>query len=142
MGMSICLENVYPELAKTDIICPVPKYPSEFKIDKETDQRYNQSFELAKVMSSELSMNLEEAVGKTRPYSQNAADWKSRVNIPSDIYIFNAKVDVKKRSVLLIDDVRTSGGTLSACANALLSNGAKTVNGYVAGRDTEEGWTP
>jgi len=142
LALSICLENVYPELETMDIVSPVPKHPDEFKIDKETGEHYNQSYELAKVLSDQLGMRLEEAVTKTQPYSQKNADWKSRVSIPEGIYVHKSSVDVRDKSVLMIDDVRTSGGTLSACANTLLSNWAKIVNGYVAGRDTEEGWTP
>ncbi len=142
LGMSICLENIYPELSKTDIVCPVPKHPDEFKTDEKRGERYNQSSELARILADQLGMRLEDAVTKVRPYSQTNSEWKSRVNIPAGIYVRNSKVEVQNRSLLVIDDVRTSGGTLSACANALLSNGAKTVNGYVAGRDTEKGWTP
>ena len=142
LGMSLGIEHVYPDLLKVDVVTPIPKHDSELKIDHGGGENYNQPMELAKVLSSELGMKLKDAVTKTRPYSQRNRKWRERIGIPKDVYVHNQNVDVRDKSVLLIDDVRTSGGTFTACANSLLANGAKIVNAYVAGRDTEKDWTP
>ncbi len=41
----------------------------------------------------------------------------------------------KKKKVLLIDDVCTSGATLDACARALKASGATSVWGLVLARE-------
>lgn len=59
----------------------------------------------------------------------NAQDRKSNV---AGAFVASAKV--KGHSVILIDDVCTTGATLSACAEALLQNGATQVWAYTLAR--------
>lgn len=49
---------------------------------------------------------------------------------------FATRLDVAGRSVLLLDDVCTTGATLAACAQPLLAAGAKTVTGLALARAT------
>jgi ComF family protein len=59
----------------------------------------------------------------------NAQDRQSNV---AGAFVASAKV--KGRSVILVDDVCTTGATLSACAEALLQNGAAQVWAYTLAR--------
>jgi predicted amidophosphoribosyltransferase len=134
-AMSLCIDHLYPELARTEMIVPVPKQPDEMKVDKDSGLRYNQAEELGRIIGRDISVNVVNAVLKASPHSQRNAGWHDRVEIPKGVYVQNPEVNVRDRSILLIDDVRTSGGTASACARVLLDRGAKTVNLYVAGRE-------
>ena len=49
---------------------------------------------------------------------------------------FQASAEVAGMSVLLVDDVATTGSTLSACATALKQAGAASVWGLVLGRES------
>jgi predicted amidophosphoribosyltransferase len=46
---------------------------------------------------------------------------------------------VKNKRIILVDDVSTSGATVSECAKVLLEAGAVVVNVLIAGRDVTEG---
>ena len=46
---------------------------------------------------------------------------------------------VSGRSVLIIDDVTTSGATMDACASALLQAGAREVYGLTLARSVSQG---
>ena len=48
---------------------------------------------------------------------------------------FAATADVRGKTVLLIDDVATTGATLEGCAQALREGGAKRVIAYTLARE-------
>jgi predicted amidophosphoribosyltransferase len=134
-AMSLCIDRLYPELLKTEMIVPIPKHPDEMKADQGSGLRYNQAEELGRIIGGDIGVNVFDAVLKASPHSQRHAGWHDRVEIPEGVYTHNPEVKVRDKSILLIDDVRTSGGTASASARVLLESGAKTVNLYVAGRE-------
>lgn len=73
---------------------------------------------------------------KSQPSTQSGLGWGDRMNILNDIYKSNvSKAELKGKNILLIDDVRTSGGTGSMCTNILKGHGANKVYLFVAGRD-------
>jgi predicted amidophosphoribosyltransferase len=59
---------------------------------------------------------------------------KERIIQASDIYHPMNSSAVKGKNILLVDDVLTTGATLSAVAKALKSAGAKNVYGLVFGK--------
>jgi hypothetical protein len=60
------------------------------------------------------------------PQQKDAGGWASRVNNVSDVFDANAEI-VAGKSVLLVDDVLTSGATLVEAARTLLEAGATEV---------------
>ena len=58
-------------------------------------------------------------------YKQSEQSADNRSNIKNIIEIKN--VDLRDKKILLVDDVITTGNTLKACINLLISKGAKSV---------------
>jgi predicted amidophosphoribosyltransferase len=135
-AMSILINKRYQELLEIDYITPIPKHPDEYKYDNDTRDRYNQAEELADIISKEINKPKINLLNKNRPWSQRNKGWDERQNIPDDIYsITESKIELEGKSILLIDDVRTSGATGSKCASLLKEAGANKVYLFVAGRD-------
>ncbi len=118
------------ELAKAglsafwDTIVPVPLH-----VVKQQRRGYNQSEEFAKGISEGLNIPWENLL--TRRKFTETQTKKSRIqrmeNVEEVFAIATTKSVVGLR-ILLVDDVITTGATLCSCANALLANGAKTVD--------------
>ena len=120
-----CLQN--NNLA-ADVIIPVPLHPKRLR-----ERGYNQSSllarELGKLCGIPVVENLLIKCLHTRPQAQSLGVDERRQNIK------NAYKCVDKRyegnSILLVDDVTTSGSTLNACASELKSTGVVSVWGLV-----------
>jgi len=135
LSMALSAKHVYNGLKEFDALVPIPKHQTEYKEDKETGAHYNQALLLGRIVGRELDKPLVEAVAKSRPWSQRGQTIQERINLPDNLYVPVDDANVRVKSILLIDDVRTSGGTGIACAKALLKAGAKKVSLFVAGRD-------
>jgi len=106
-----------------DMLIPVPLGKKRLK-----ERGYNQVGLVARPLAYHLGLRYEpEALVKARDTrSQVGLSLSQRSENVQDAYQANSQV-VKKKSVLIIDDVATTGSTISACATALLSAGAQEV---------------
>ncbi len=136
LGMALCIKHIYPTLTKAELLVPIPKHPSEFKVDAGSGDSYNQAFELARVISALTGIRLTEVLVKNRAQSMRNLRWAQRKEGVKDIYHLDEEYDVKGLSILLIDDVRTSGSTGSECARVLYEGGASQVDLLVGNRDS------
>lgn len=107
-----------------DLIIPVPLHNL-----KKAERGYNQSFYIAKGLSKELKINYAMGILKRKRYtesqtSKNISDRQSNVE---DAFVVKHKKPVKGKNILLVDDVITTGATISECAKKLLNQGAKEV---------------
>ncbi len=107
-----------------DALLPVPMHPVRQRL-----RGYNQSERLARVVGVEIGLPLlENALVRTcptRPQVGLAGDAR-RGNL-SGAFAVHLPETVAGKTLLLIDDVATSGSTLSECAAALQAVGAKAV---------------
>lgn len=96
---------------------------------------YNQSEEVAKVLSKELGLRYRGDLVRRirRTAAQATLDAASRQKNLRGAFV--ARESVRKLNVLLIDDVFTTGGTLTEVTNALLSGGARSVAVATIARD-------
>jgi ComF family protein len=107
-----------------DMIMPVPLHQSRLK-----ERGYNQSELLARRLSNLVNVPVNTVVlqrlKKTKTQTQLDAD-ERRQNVAD---AFACSKSVSSQSILLVDDVCTTGSTLDACARALKTNGAASVWG-------------
>ena len=123
-------------LSLPDIIIPVPLHPRRLRW-----RDFNQSELLAQYLSQNLAPGLEIPLGtkilKRRRFTQPQMKIKNytqrKENLKNAFAIINAK-GVKNKTILLVDDVCTTGSTLLECAKILKQNGAHKVFGAVIAR--------
>lgn len=108
------------------IVVPIPLH-----LHRHLARRYNQSALLAKELAEELSLAwCPDAL--QRPKATPSLDGKTRdqrfETLSGRLSVTPTRRDlIKDRSVLIVDDVLTSGATLAAAAEACLAAGAEQV---------------
>lgn len=128
--MSLCVQNVFGELTGSDFLVPVPKHPNEMI------NGYNQAEKLTEVISSILGPPVSNALSKVKPTKMKSLSSRTARKVGvKGLYAFINHSSLDGKQVILVDDVTTSGSTVSECAQVLLNAGAKIVNVLVAGRD-------
>jgi ComF family protein len=117
-----------PLFAQTDMIVPVPLHA--YRLWK---RRYNQSAELARGLARRSGLPLMPLVLERRKATPSQGAMPSaearRSNVRGAFRVPKpAREALKGRRVLLVDDVLTTGATVSASARALKRAGAASVN--------------
>lgn len=122
----------YPELSDVDLIIPVPLFPG-----KKRSRGYNQSELLARTFALETGLNLDTTslVRVRNTVSQTTLGRRGRLDNMLGAFACRPAKRVRGRTVLLIDDVATTGATLEGCAVALKQAGAKKVLAYTYARE-------
>lgn len=113
-------------LAGADAIVPVPLHWRRLWA-----RRFNQSAELARIISGLSGVPAEfEALRRVKPTAQQVGLSKSERadNVQGAFRVpEHGKALVARRTLVLVDDVLTSGATVDACARALLRARAREV---------------
>ncbi|MCX7923029.1 MAG: ComF family protein [Clostridia bacterium] len=107
-----------------DIIVSVPLYKN-----KERVRGYNQSLLVSKALSKEIGVphysGLLVKIKNTE--SQSLLGKKERYTNIKDAFATSDRDKVKDKSILLVDDILTTGSTISECCKVLKESGAKKV---------------
>ena len=124
------------KLPLPEVIIPVPLHRRRLKW-----RGFNQAALLAGYLSENLApgMTLEmrnDILVRTRHRKpqKKIKEYKKRQGNLAGIFLIEKPEAIKKREVLLVDDVATTGSTLFECAKALKKAGAKKVNAIVIAR--------
>ncbi len=113
-----------------DVIVPVPLHPA-----RERERGFNQALLLAELLAPTLTVPLRLALERTRyTTTQTAYDRAERMENLRGAFRLRKNQDVRDLRVLLIDDVLTTGSTLSECARVLKAAGAVSVHAATAAR--------
>jgi ComF family protein len=125
-----CLLPRFPELSSHDTLVPVPLHPRRLQ-----ERGYNQAGLLAEELARIAGRPVLELLGRAKPTRpQWDLDRKSRHQNLAGAFL--AAPTARGKSVLLIDDVCTSGASLEECARTLHRAGALRVAAYVFARQT------
>lgn len=117
------------ENLEINIILPVPMYKK-----KEEIRGYNQAHLLAK----SLSKNMNVAYGKNILLRACETEAMSSLNLEERKENIKNVIQIEKgmerhiegKTILLVDDIYTTGSTVDACSDVLLKNGAKKIYIY------------
>ena len=101
------------------------------------ERGFNQSWLIAKEIADTFHISSDKNALSKKYNFKHQADTKSREerlnNVRGNFAVVNAGA-VKNRTVILVDDICTTGATLNECARVLKESGARRVVGFVIAR--------
>jgi competence protein ComFC len=113
-----------------DVIVPVPLHPA-----RQRERGFNQAALLASLLGERISAFVKPVLRRIRyTTTQTAFDRSERMENLRGAFRLRRKADVRGCRVLLVDDVLTTGATLSECARVLKKAGAASIYAATAAR--------
>ena len=109
-----------------DVVVPIPIHSA-----RERERGYNQSLRIAEGIADIVNIPVEKDVVVRHTYtlSQTYLNAEERKNNVKNVFSAGRKSNVLKgASVLLVDDILTTGSTLNSCAMTMLEHGARRVD--------------
>jgi ComF family protein len=115
-------------LSAADVVCPVPLHPARLR-----ERGFNQSLLLAAAVTVNTRIPLAECLTRTRYTATQTTKASPAKRLKNVRGAFRVRPDagIAGKTVLLVDDVMTTGATLDQAAQALLKGGAASVPGVV-----------
>lgn len=108
-------------LDRIDCLVPVPIYWSRRLL-----RGFNQSALIAKSLN--MNIDIVNCLARTVPTRyQSKLTQNRRIANMADVFALKSNADIKGRTVCLVDDIKTTGATLSECAMILKQAGAHRV---------------
>jgi ComF family protein len=120
------------ELPSSTVLVPVP-----LSAKRKLERGFNQAETVAAFAAKETGFCVENAVLERTVHTaihRIAMDKKAREMSVSKAFKLSRPEKIAGKDVLLVDDVLTSGATVSACAKILKKGGARTVRVLTLGR--------
>lgn len=119
-------------LSSATRIIPIPLHPL-----REQKRGFNQASVMARRLSRVLQWPVDEVSVKRIRHSERyraGLDFKSRSDTVADAFEVTYSGLVRNETILLLDDVFTTGATVSSCAKVLMNAGAASVYVLTLGR--------
>ena len=124
------LEDTRLRGRRFDLVIPVPLHSA-----RERERGFNQALLLAETLCRAASLPLWDSLERIRyTTTQTAHDRSERMENLRGAFRLRKNRDVRGSRVLLIDDILTTGSTLSECARVLTDAGAFSVHAATAAR--------
>jgi len=112
-----------PSFRKADLVAPVPLHPTRYR-----ERGYNQSQLIAEEISKVLSIKLETKSLQRKRHTNAQAKLSAqerKKNVEDAFKVNDGRLE--GRTVIIVDDVLTTGATLMACANKIKKAGASEI---------------
>ncbi len=120
--MSMRFQKVFSSV-KPDYVAFVPMTKS--KLEK---RGYNQSELLANVVADELLIDKSDLLFKVKDtLNQHNLSKNERLTNLNGAFAVNESYNLSEKTILLCDDIKTTGTTLKKCCDVLFSAGAKDI---------------
>ena len=118
------LDAVIPRnLPKNSIIVPLPTATNHIR-----SRGFDHTYKIAKNLGKIRGLKVEKLLLRNKNTVQVGADRKTRLNQAENAYILNSKIEIKKDTTyILLDDVWTTGASITAAKNLLQKAGAKNI---------------
>jgi ComF family protein len=116
-----------------DLITWVPVHPS-----RRRDRGFDQAEELARQMAMEMGVPVRGCLERRqRTAAQHSLGEADRADNTAGVFGVTATATsvINDRWIVVVDDIVTTGATLSGCADALLQDGAMAVSAVTVARD-------
>ena len=118
-------------MQRVDALIPVPLHSSRLR-----QRGFNQSLLLAQQAGGLLGVEVKEALVRTRQTdAQINLGAEQRIANVAGAFAVQPHIRLADLSIVLIDDVITTGSTLSACAEALINAGVSSVKAASLARE-------
>lgn len=107
-------------------LVPVPIHSA-----RERERGYNQSTRIAEGIADVLHLPVETAWIRRHTYTLSQTNFsieERKLNVHSAFAVGRSPEAIKGASLLLVDDILTTGSTLNACAATLLEHGARRID--------------
>lgn len=109
---------------KYDYVTAVPLHKKRLR-----ERGYNQSELIAKILAKNMGVAYKELLVRQKPtLPQNRLNKKQRQDNIKNAFIPAKGADIEGRSILMVDDIFTTGTTMNECAKILKRQGAYRVD--------------
>jgi competence protein ComFC len=126
----VALQDDRLQAREFNLIVSVPLHPA-----RERERGFNQATLLAELLSAHTSIPSRPVLERIRyTTTQTAFDRAERMENLRGAFRVRKNADVRQLRILLVDDVLTTGSTLSECARVLRRGGARSVHAATAAR--------
>ena len=124
--ISKSMANVLPLINQRAILVPIPTATSRQRV-----RGYDHTKLLAKEVSELTGLPYESMLGRLGQSRQVGTNRRDRLTQLSSAFYIKHPERVRGESIILVDDIVTTGGTLESIAKILKQAGAKSVNAII-----------
>jgi ComF family protein len=124
--ISKIIANLLQEISKDTLLCPVPTAPKRVR-----ERGFDHALLISKNLSSLIGFGSKILLRRKSNVRQLGSSRKQRITQVLDEFEVIDKSKIIGKNILLVDDVMTTGATLSAVAQILKSAGAKQVSATI-----------